>query len=463
MKMWCKNTDISLTYPDIYSANLNTGTCNPFEGAVLSQSCLLPDKELFRFLQLWANWGLQTRFDNYLCDGIYSSRVLKSLPSRTILYFFPIFGFLAINQISGWWILRFWNVRGVTDFQDLNAVLYNTDCYQTIGWKIFESQSGEPCQNYVYGSTLIRTLDLMNLGASQRVLIGWIAISLISIGLAIVASALYAKSKKVFVLSLVASISPPVLLLAERGNFDWLIFVCIYSSALCFSKNFKVTGYFILFFSSLLKFYTFPLLIIALIFMKTRKELYLGLLLSCVAISQIILDLLELRSIYIGAWFAAFGNSIWAKYLVKFDLNLGDVEATLLGLIVTVAILIFLFKFLKVQIPEISKLEHFTQIDYFALFSSITFLGCYFAGLNYDYRLIFLIPSLWFVAEMSSNFRCKSILGLFLLSFLFSYNVKYFQPIGDLAINVLVAFELLVLMRFFSKFVPVKLRSVYVR
>lgn len=350
-------------------------------------------------------------------------------------------------------------MRGVIDFQDLNAVLYNSDCYQTIGWKIYETQTGDPCQNYVYGSALIRTLDFVNLGSSQRLLVGWIAMALISIVLAILVSELYSKSKTVFALGLVASISPPVVLLAERGNFDWLVFVCIYLSALCFSKNLKALGYFVLFFSSLLKFYTFPLLIIALLFMKTRKEFYLAFLLSCVALSQIIVDLLHLRSIYIGAWFAAFGNSIWSKYLVRLDLNLGIVEATLLGISLTALLMVFLFKFVKPEIPVLSKPEHFSQMDYFAIFSSITFLGCYFAGLNYDYRLIFLIPSLWFIVGMAPSFRNKSIVGLFLLSFLFSYNVNYFQPIGDLAINIIVAFELLLFLRFFKKQISAKFRS----
>ena len=382
----------------------------------------------------------------------------KTLQTR-IIYFLAIFGFFALNQISGWWILRFWHVRGVIDFQDLNAVLSNADCYQTIGWKIYETQSGEPCQNYVYGSTLIRTLDLVNLGASHRLIVGWIAMGLISIVLTTLASALYSKSKAVFTICLVASISPPVLSLAERGNFDWLVFICIYLSALCFSRNLRVLGYLILFFSSLLKFYTFPLLMIALLFMKNRKELYLAFLLSCVALSQILVDLLELRSIYIGAWFAAFGNSIWSKYLVKLDLNLGIVEATLLGLSLTALLMIFLFKFVKLEIPVLSKPEHFNQMDYFAIFSSLTFLGCYFAGLNYDYRLIFLVPSLWFIVGMPPSFRNKAVFALFLLSFLFSYNVKYFQPIGDLAINILVAFELLLFLQFFKKQISAKFWS----
>ncbi len=367
-----------------------------------------------------------------------------------IINFLAIFGFFALNQISGWWILRFWNVRGVIDFQDLNAVLYNADCYQSIGWTIYETQSGEPCQNYVYGRTLIRTLDLVNLGASQRLLLGWIAMGLISIVLAIFASALYSKSKTVFTICFVTSISPPVLLLAERGNFDWLVFICIYFSALCFSRNLKVLGYVILFFSSLLKFYTFPLLIIALLFMKTRKNFIFAFLLMFVAISQIIIDLLALRSIYIDAWFAAFGNFIWSKYLIMLDLNLGIFGATLLGLSLTGVLMVFLFKFFKLQMPVPGKLEHFTQMDYFAVFSSVTFLGCYFAGLNHDYRLIFLVPSLWFIVGMPPSFRSKSIYALFLLSFLFSCDVKYFQPIGDLAINFLVAFEILIFLRYFK-------------
>jgi hypothetical protein len=369
--------------------------------------------------------------------------MLQSQRVKIVLTFLVILAFYAVNHISGWWLLRFWNVRGVMDFQDMNAVLYNTDCFKTIGWAIYDTQSGNACVNYVYGSFLIRALDLFNLGSSQLALIGWLAMALISLIFADMSVKLLERSQIVFFAGLLLIVSPPVLLLVERGNFDWIVFLCIYLGAVCFSKDFRIAGFLILCFSALVKFYTFPLLILSLLFMKDRKQRYAAFLIICAVLVRIILDLMELRSIYIGAWFAAFGNTVWAKYIVRLDINLGVIASTLLGLVVTSILMILVRKTFRYDLIEIKHLKKLSQIDYFALFSSITFLACYFAGMNYDYRLIFLIPALWFLVEKTTLVHNRIVIGLFVLAFAFSYNVGYMQPFGDIAINTLVAILLL--------------------
>ncbi len=373
--------------------------------------------------------------------------MLRIPQTKTLVTFLSIFAFYSVNQVSGWWILRFWNVRGVIDFQDMNAVLYNTDCFRTIGWEIYATQSGDACVNYVYGSMLIRTLDLFNLGSSQLTLMGWISMALISFILADLSIKLLEKSKLLFLIGLLSIASPPVLLLIERGNFDWIVFVCIYISSICFSKNLWMAGFLILAFSALVKFYTFPLLILSFLFMPNRRQRFAAFVITCGAFIQIILDLTELRSIYIGAWFAAFGNSIWAKYLARLDFNLGVIASTILGLAITLALVLLLSKTLRLTQIQIEDTKSLSPTEYLAFFSSITFLACYFAGLNYDYRLIFLIPSLWFFVEKSASFPNLGILGLFIIAFTFSYNVGYAQPVGDASINILVAILLLVFLQ----------------
>jgi hypothetical protein len=177
----------------------------------------------------------------------------------------------------------------------------------------------------------------------------------------------------------------------------------------------------------------------------------LGFLLTLVAFSQIIIDILHIRSISIGAWFAAFGNSIWAKYLVKLDINLGTVSSTLLGLALTFFLIVFLKRVINFQVPVLGKPDQFSLMDFFALFATVTFIGCYFVGLNFDYRLIFLLPSLWFFIKNPNNSDKKYVLTIYLIAFFSSYNIKFLQPLGDLSINVLVAIQLLVLCEFISQ------------
>jgi hypothetical protein len=70
----------------------------------------------------------------------------------------------------------------------------------------------------------------------------------------------------------------------------------------------------------------------------------------------------------------------------------------------------------------------------------ITFLVCFFSGVNYDYRLPFiLIPSLLFLG--TSNLQRKqiwSIIALLAIVSWSSYNAGFLQPVGDGVLIVLV-------------------------
>jgi hypothetical protein len=77
-------------------------------------------------------------------------------------------------------------------------------------------------------------------------------------------------------------------------------------------------------------------------------------------------------------------------------------------------------------------------IDYSALFAVTIVIVCYFAGLNYDYRLVFLFPTLQVMLYGAHQRIRFLIVTLFLASFWLSFNSGYLQPIGDLAINVIV-------------------------
>ena len=359
------------------------------------------------------------------------------------LTFASLSAFLALNASSDWLILRLWNIRGGVEFLDLNAVLVNVDCFENIGWEIYETQQEDPCRNYVYGSTLIRILYLFGLGTSQKLILGWFAAILVAYILSDLTSKISRVSRSTYLIVLLVIISPPVLLLVERANFDWAIFALIYLSAILFARRYEKIGFVVLAFSALLKFYTFPLLCICLILLKTRKERIIGFLISTLTFILIVKDLTLLRTIYVDVWFAAFGNTVWAKYLVVIGVNLNSIATNILGICVTVILVIFLKSLIpKSSLDEI-EIKLSSTNEFFAFFSSIVFLSCFFAGMNFDYRLVFLIPALSFVSEIRSSVLTRSYLILFLIAFLFSFSVKILQPIGDLAVNLLVAFMLL--------------------
>ena len=89
----------------------------------------------------------------------------------------------------------------------------------------------------------------------------------------------------------------------------------------------------------------------------------------------------------------------------------------------------------------------------------LIFVGCYFAGMNYDYRLVFLaLGAIPILSELHGKKR-KVLLLLTLVSLWFScffFGIEgivfvSIQAIGDLATSVLVAILVLGLLGSFSK------------
>jgi hypothetical protein len=62
-----------------------------------------------------------------------------------------------------------------------------------------------------------------------------------------------------------------------------------------------------------------------------------------------------------------------------------------------------------------------------------------------------LIPALWFIADNPALKRLWSYSLLFLVPFTFSFNFKILQPVGDFAINIIVALFIIYSFRVIEK------------
>jgi hypothetical protein len=228
------------------------------------------------------------------------------------------------------------------------------------------------------------------------------------------------------------------MLLVERGNIDWLVFACVYLGAVSFSKGQYIIGILVLALSALFKFYAFPLMLLCFILIKRPIGLMLATLITILTFIQLGQDFVLLRSVYVGSWFASFGNNIWGQYLSRFGLELTAITTIGLGLLCTGVIFLILNSIRPIKEKSLGALSRSGVIDYSALFAVTIVIVCYFAGLNYDYRLVFLFPTLQVMLYGAHQRIRFLIVTLFLASFWLSFNSGYLQPIGDLAINVIV-------------------------
>jgi hypothetical protein len=242
-------------------------------------------------------------------------------------------------------------------------------------------------------------------------------------------------------------LSPPIELILERANLDVLIFILVIASALLFANKRIVSSVFLLAICSLMKFYTLPLLILVSIFsasgIKRFKFLQLYL------VPMLVICVVDIYRVPFFPWDARnmFGLPIYGEYL-SFALqgpnsHSNRIFATSLGLIIFALITFSIIKLSKRF--SIFPSEIYTEISRNQLaiffFSFTVFLSCFLAGLNIDYRLIFLaIPALVFLGLNLSKGLILSLCLFLFISMFTSYNTYLLQPIGDVFLMVVTCY-----------------------
>lgn len=348
--------------------------------------------------------------------------------------------FFALQQISGWKVLSISGWKANVNFLDLGLVVNSSQCYQNIGSAVYKIDSEGNCA-YIYGSSLLRMLNIFNIDTKNTYLLGWLFISLICVLLGFVTSVGFSpKSKTMSVFAALVFLSPPVMLLLERGNFDVLMIFILFLSSLAYAKNYKVTSIALICLASLFKFYTLPIAFVLLLFLKNKFSIVFGLVTTLTTTFIVLLDLNKIEHSFPSSLSGAFGNQLLGSYFEIAGFDLARIVRDAIGILLLTLVLIILprFRYLKRIFPIVlnlqgpqTKLYLIIEVFFFA-----AFFCCYFAGISYDYRLIFLQIATFLEIARLYNLG-YSILGLQLLLLItswFSFNLIYLQPISDVAI-----------------------------
>ena len=140
-----------------------------------------------------------------------------------------------------------------------------------------------------------------------------------------------------------------------------------------------------------------------------------------------------------------FGMRIIGNYLGKINIKLTMPIANILGLFLLIICVILIFIFLLKFEPELFQKQLFTPVvEVFYLLMSGAFLACFIAGLSVDYRLIFYVVSAPFTIILLKRWHKLFASSLFLISVWFSYPSGIFQTIGDLALEIMVALQIII-------------------
>jgi hypothetical protein len=300
--------------------------------------------------------------------------------------------------LSSWWTLKIQHFGGGHDYIDLHLILNAASCYKEIGERVF-SVAGE-C-SYIYGRTLLNIINFSHLTQVNLATIGLIAILSV---LACFYYLIFIAAPRNFVYQLqifLFLVSPCFWLLFERGNFDWLVFILIFLGVLTLRTRVEILGVILIGISGLLKFYSLPLLLLIPFIMKNRLSRLISIIVF-IALLPMTLANISLIKAFPNPLFAAFGSpapGLWVNFFSwRFSLGskLSDLTAHIFGLILFALVIISVFRSnrLREKINLISPHYQGDKIDSFYIVFSSTYLICYLAGMNYDYRLIFLVAAL---------------------------------------------------------------------
>ncbi len=350
--------------------------------------------------------------------------------------------FYLYQDLSSWPLIDSINAQGPVSYVDTSTVLYYASCFSQIGNVVFAE--GATCAGWTYGSGILRFLNIIGATQEHVDLIGHFFTY--SIVFTFIYFLYLSRDIKLAQIALfLGFVSPPIWLIMERANFDTLIYLMVFVSAMLFIKNFQILSVLFLFLSATFKFYTIPLLIIPLILSKEFKTKLISIVLLFTGITLILLDFNKMTREIIQAGNNHFGMKIIGNYLGKIGMHLNNFYSFFLGAFLFVICILFFFYTLRKLEPYVLKIKLFSDpIKTIFIFMSSTFLLCFMVGLNVDYRLIFCIASApYLIMVLRTNLR-HMVFSLFVIGCWLTYPSGIFQTIGDLALEIVAALQFII-------------------
>jgi len=374
----------------------------------------------------------------------------------TLLLSLLLIIFYLYQDLKKWQIIKLINAQGPIIYVDSNTVLYYANCFSRIGNEVFAA--GTSCANWSYSAEILRFLNLVGVTQSSTAFFGHFFTG--SIVLTFVYFLYLSRNFRVAqIIMFMGFISPSVWLLMERANFDALIYLMIFFASILFAKGIEIVPVILIFVSATFKFYTIPLLFI---FLLLSKKLYIKLLaIFAIFLGAIIIfnNFKLMNATIVQAGNNHFGMKIIGNYLGKIGIKLNIVSAYVLGAFLLLAFILIVILLLSKLEPLLLRNELFpAQIKTFYTFMSSTFLLCFVVGLSVDYRLIFYLVSAPFsIILLKTRLRFFAS-GCFLIGAWLCYPSEIFQTVGDLALEMIAAFQIVLIV--FILFIGKKFRLV---
>lgn len=361
-------------------------------------------------------------------------RSITTLQRTTIAVVVSAF---AALYLSGWKPLKMQGIGGGHDYSDLTSVLNAAKCFNVIGSDVYTVT--DSC-GYQYGLFLLKMINVLQLNSLTPLVLGGLLFTLVSFLLLLI-GVRSSVSRKHVVLTCLILLSPGPWLLFERGNFDLLIILFLAVTVLTLNTKFSFIGALLLLATALMKFYTFPLLFLYLILEKNKWHKALIAFASLAIIPLMVSNIVSAPG-YPNPMYVAFGLPIpglWVNFFAwrfNFDLVLGMLPQYIIGVFAFISVLLYFQKSSKAS----GFRSMFTNLNFSSnleknvfLFSSSTYVACFLAGSNFDYRLIFLAISLVLLNKaLVNSMQSRFLISLEIAALWLTY--FYFGAIGAIPV-----------------------------
>lgn len=394
---------------------------------------------------------------------IYKKRLRNNRFFKALAASGAVLIFYGIHTITSWGMLKSSGHKGADDFIDQALVLDWATCFERFGNEIYRTDLNPAnCGGFIYSVELLRILNSFNFTREDSFFLGslfmWSTISTLCLVFFVIKDL----GKNQYAIALIACLSPGVWLLLERGNYDEVIFCLVVVAGIFMGSKRQVFGVLLLGLSVLIKFYTLPAFLIAIFMLRNRKTKKVFLLLA-IPLSFYTLKLILLVPAFPSTWNVSFGLKSFGLYLefavqrlIDIDFILPSVLTPVPGL---VALIFFIILMVKNEIQpsiRIGSPDKTAKIGYLYNLILVVFLSCYFAGMNFDYRLIYVsflvsVSSVIFYGNRYSAIMIVSgLTALIFNTYLFGLNglpALAVQIVGDLSLNLYVATQLIYILR----------------
>ena len=253
-------------------------------------------------------------------------------------------------------------------------------------------QASGSCGHFGYGMPLLMLLSLVDVNLENYFALALVTGLFLSLVLGLFLSRVYNLTWKQQVLVFFVVFSPGTYLLFERGNFDQIIFLLVLGAAALFARSRFFASISLLTLATVTKFYTLPLLLFQLLLARTVANRILAGGFFALGTAWVLAEvnrgefLPEQGSLQ-------FGFPVLNHYFEWLGLSL----APLPNVIAIVSPLLIWFSLVVIQrlgaTQRLARWESTVNAlagDYVFQFMGILFVGMFFVGLSYDYRLLFL-------------------------------------------------------------------------